>query len=103
MGTLLLIPTAALTAPFFPAPRLTSALAWAVVLYQALAGAVAHVWWYRAVEVVGASRSAIFMNLQPLIGVALAVMLLAEPISLWQVAGGIFVLSGVVLATQTRM
>lgn len=103
MGTLLLIPTAALTAPLFPAPRLTSALAWTVVLYQALAGAVAHVWWYRAVEVVGPSRSAIFMNLQPLIGVALAAVLLAEPVTLWQLMGGLFVLGGVALTTQRRM
>jgi len=100
MGTLLLIPIAAATTPFFPAPRMTSALAWLVVLYQAVAGAVAHVWWYRAVLVVGASRSAIFMNLQPLIGVALAAILLDEPITLWQIAGGIFVLAGVGLTTQ---
>jgi len=103
MGTLLLIPIAAITTPFFPAPRLTSTLAWLVVLYQAVAGAVAHVWWYRAVEVVGASRSAIFMNLQPLIGVALAAMLLAEPITLWQIVGGMFVLAGVGLTTQRRV
>ena len=100
MGTLLLIPATALTAPLFPPPRLASAFAWGVVLYQALAGAVAHVWWYRAVEVVGASRSAIFMNLQPLIGVALAALLLDEPITLWQVMGGLFVLGGVALTTR---
>jgi drug/metabolite transporter (DMT)-like permease len=102
MGTLLLIPITAVTAPLFPAPRLTSTLAWAVVLYQALAGAVAHVWWYRAVEVVGPSRSAIFMNLQPVIGVALAAALLDEPFTLWQSMGGIFVVGGVLLATQRR-
>jgi len=103
MGTLLLIPIAAITTPFFPAPRLTSTLAWLVVLYQAVAGAVAHVWWYRAVEVVGPSRAAIFMNLQPLIGVALAAILLAEPITLWQIVGGMFVLAGVGLTTQRRV
>lgn len=100
LGTLLLLPTAAAVAPFFPAPRLTSAIAWIVVLYQALAGAVAHVWWYKAVEVVGPSRSAMFMNLQPVVGVALAASVLAEPITLWQVMGGVFVLAGVALTTR---
>ena len=100
MGTLLMLPTAAITAPFFPAPRLTSLLAWLVVLYQALAGAVAHVWWYRAVEIVGASRSAIFMNLQPVVGLALASVLLAEPLTSWQLIGGAFVLAGVALTTR---
>lgn len=100
MGTLLLLPIAALTAPFFPAPRLTSPFAWSVVLYQALAGAVAHVWWYRAVAVVGPSRSAIFMNLQPVVGIALAALLLAEPLTRWQLIGGTCVLAGVLLTTR---
>jgi drug/metabolite transporter (DMT)-like permease len=97
MGTLLLLPTTAITAPFFPPPRLTSPFAWSVVLYQALAGAVAHVWWYRAVAIVGPSRSAIFMNLQPVVGIALAALLLAEPLTRWQLLGGTFVLAGVAL------
>lgn len=100
MGTLLLVPTAAITAPLFPSPRLTSPFAWSVVLYQALAGAVAHVWWYRAVEIVGPSRSAIFMNLQPVVGIALTTLLLAEPLRPWQLIGGTFVLAGVALTTR---
>jgi drug/metabolite transporter (DMT)-like permease len=102
LGTLLLLPTAAVAAPFFPAPRLASAIGWIVVLYQALAGAVAHVWWYKAVAVVGPSRSAMFMNLQPVVGIALAASVLAEPITLWQVVGGVFVLGGVALTTRRQ-
>lgn len=99
LGTLLLLPIALVTAPLAPAPRLSSAVAWAVVGYQAIIGAVAHVWWYRAVDVVGPSRSAIFMNLQPVFGLALAAVLLAEPIGLEQIAGGALVLAGVALTT----
>ncbi len=100
LGTALIVPTALATAPFFPAPRLTSATAWGVILYQALAGAVAHVWWYRAVNVVGPSRSAVFMNLQPVVGVLLAAGLLGEEIGLWVVVGGGLVLGGVALTTR---
>lgn len=98
-GTLLILPTALVAAPHFPAPRLGSVAGWAVVLYQGLIGAVAHVWWYRAVEVVGPSRSAIFMNLQPIVGIALAAALLHEPIGLWQILGTGCVLLGVGLTT----
>src|SRR5947209_13338091 len=86
-GTLLILPTALVAAPFFPAPRVGSLTAWAVVLYQGVLGAVAHVWWYRVVEVVGPSRASIFLNLQPLVGIALAGALLREPIGLWQILG----------------
>ena len=50
--TLLIIPTAIVTAPLFPAPRFGSVVAWTVVVYQALVGAVAHVLWSRAIHVV---------------------------------------------------
>jgi drug/metabolite transporter (DMT)-like permease len=102
LGTLVLIPLAIVTAPLFPAPRVASPVAWVVVLYQAIVGAVAHVWWYRAVEIVGPSRSAIFMNLQPLMGLALAALLVGESIGPWHLLGCLFVLAGVGLNSLDR-
>lgn len=99
VGTLLIYPTALLAAPLYPPPRLASFAGWFVVFYQGVIGAVAHVWWYRAVQVVGPSRSAIFMNLQPIVGIALAAALLREPIGLWQLLGTVCVLLGVGLTT----
>lgn len=100
LGTLLILPTAALAAPWFPAPRLGSLAGWVVVLYQGVLGAVAHVWWYNAVQAVGPSRAAVFMNLQPVVGLLLAAALLGERISLWDVVGAALVLAGVALTTR---
>ena len=101
-GTLLVIATALVTAPFYSAPRLASPTAWAVVFYQGVLGAIAHVWWYRAVHVVGPSRAATFMNLQPVVGVALAAALMAERVGPCDVLGGLLVLLGVALTTARR-
>jgi drug/metabolite transporter (DMT)-like permease len=100
LGSLMLLPLPFITAPLFPRPDLTSGAAWAVVIYQAFLGAIAHVWWYRAVKEVGASRSAIFMNLQPVVGVLLAWALLGERVGAAELAGGAAVLGGVALTTQ---
>lgn len=100
-GTGLLVVEALLTAPLFPRPALGSARAWVVVVYHALFGAVAHIWWYRAVERVGASRAAVFMNVTPVVGIAMASALLAEPVGLWEVLGTLLVLAGVALTTAT--
>lgn len=102
LGTLMLVPVAVATLPLFPAPRFASATAWAVVLYQAILGAVAHVWWYEGVRAVGPSRSAIFMNFQPVVGVLLAAALLRETISAAQLLGGVAVLIGVALTTRQK-
>jgi drug/metabolite transporter (DMT)-like permease len=98
-GTLVLVPLAALVAPLTPRPRLGSVVAWSVLLYHAIAGAVAHLGWYAAVERVGASRAAIFMNVTPVVGVATAALLIGEEIGPWQVGGAALVLTGVALTT----
>ncbi len=100
-GTAVLVVEAALTAPLLPRPVLTSTRAWAVVVYQAIFGAVAHIWWYRAVERVGASRAAVFMNLTPIVGIALAAALLNEPVGAGELLGVLLVLAGVALTTGT--
>src|SRR5205823_14513552 len=98
-GTCVLVAEAVLTAPLFPRPALTSTRAWIVVVYHAFLGAVAHIWWYRAVDRVGASRAAVFMNVTPIVGVALAATLLSEPVGIWEVLGTGLVLAGVALTT----
>jgi len=101
LGTILVLVTAAITALLFPAPRLSSLTSWAVVFYQGILGAVAHIWWwYEAVRVVGPSQAAIFTNLQPIIGIVLAPLLLGERIGVWHVVGTLFVLAGVGLTTR---
>jgi drug/metabolite transporter (DMT)-like permease len=54
------------------------------------------------VNAVGPSRAALFVNLQPLLGVGLAWLLVGEAITRWQLIGGAFVLGGVALATSPR-
>jgi drug/metabolite transporter (DMT)-like permease len=98
-GTCILVAEAALTAPLFPRPALGSGRAWAVVLYHAILGAIAHIWWYRAVDRVGASRAAVFLNVTPIVGVVLAATLLREPVGVWEVLGTLLVLGGVMLTT----
>jgi len=99
-GTLVIVPLALLTLPVMPRPRLATPIAWLVLVYHAVLGAIAHLWWYAAVERVGPTRAAIFMNLTPLVGMGLAALLLGEPIGSRQIAGVLLVLGGVALTTR---
>lgn len=100
LGSLMLLPVPFITARFFSAPDWTSPTAWAVVATQGILGAIAHVWWYEGVHRVGASRAGIFMNLQPVVGVVLAWIMLGETIEPAEIVGGLAVLAGVGLTTQ---
>ncbi|HEU4439192.1 MAG TPA: DMT family transporter [Methylomirabilota bacterium] len=100
LGSAMLLPMALVTAPFFPRPDFTSETAWLVVFYQAILGAVAHVWWYEGVKAVGPSRAAVFLNLQPIVGVLLAWAMVGETIEWPEIVGGALVLLGVALTTR---
>jgi len=100
LGSLMLLPLPFLTASLFAAPEFTSPVAWGVVFYQAILGSVAHIWWYEAVHLVGPSRSAVFMNLQPVVGVLLAWAMLGERITVSGLLGGAAVLLGVALTSR---
>lgn len=100
IGTAFLIPLAIILAPAFPPATMTSLPAWAVVVFQGTLGTLAHVWYYRGVQTVGPSVAANFTNLQPLVGVALATLLLGERVTIAQVAGAGAILVGVWLTTR---
>lgn len=100
MGTALLVPLAALAAPAFAPARWTSLSAWGVIVFQGTLGTLSHVWYYRGVQAVGPAVTAVFMNLQPLIGVGLATVVLGERVTLAQGLGCAGILAGVWLTTR---
>jgi len=95
-GTLLLLPAAAIEGPFARAVSGLGPFGWLSVLHLALLGTVVgFVWWYDGVAELGAARAAVFVNLVPLFGVAMAAILLSEPVGPAKIAGGLFVVGGV--------
>jgi drug/metabolite transporter (DMT)-like permease len=56
--------------------------------------------WFTAIDRVGPSRAALFANLQPFLAAIVALVLLHEKITLVQVAGGVAIAGGIVLASR---
>jgi drug/metabolite transporter (DMT)-like permease len=102
VGLLLLAAVAAFELPQVQWERL-GPIEVAAVGYLGLVGtAVAFVWFYEGVKQVGAARAAVFTNLVPVFGVALAVAVLDEPLLASMVVGGLVALAGVSLANLER-
>jgi len=59
---------------------------------------ITNVLWYTAVSRVGASRATLFANIQPFFAALIAVLLLSEPLSWSQVAGGAAIAIALVLS-----
>jgi drug/metabolite transporter (DMT)-like permease len=55
------------------------------------------------VQRIGASRTAVFINLVPVLGVAFATALLGEPVLASVVIGGLLVIAGVALTNRPAL
>jgi drug/metabolite transporter (DMT)-like permease len=74
---------------------------WLSIGYLAFFGTVlGFVWYYQGVHAVGAARAAQFINLVPVSGVLLGVLLLNEPLTWSLLVGGLLVVSGLVLTNR---
>jgi drug/metabolite transporter (DMT)-like permease len=73
----------------------------AALLYLGVAGtALAFVWYYMSIRKFGASVASIFNNLVPVFGVAIAVVVLGEPLLPSMLVGGAVAIVGVLMVSR---
>lgn len=81
-------------------PSLTTAALAGVLYLGAVITALGYLVWNWALERVAAARAALFLNVQPVVGALLGVLVLGEPLSAFTVVGGLLVVTGLVLAVR---
>ncbi len=77
---------------------------WALLLFATLGPLVlTNVLWFRALHGIGASRATLIANLQPFVAAVFAVVLLSERMTLLQVAGGVLIGGGILVARRRQV
>jgi drug/metabolite transporter (DMT)-like permease len=72
---------------------------WMGLLYSILISVViAYYFWFRGIRVIGATRTSVYANLQPVVAIAVAWVMLHETPTMWQGIGAGTIMSGVLLA-----
>ena len=61
-----------------------------------------NVFWFTAIAQVGPSRASLFSNMQPLLGVFFALLLLGEHLTRWEIAGGTLIIAAVLFERSRR-
>jgi len=75
------------------------ALVWIGFVFAVLGPLVlTNLMWFTAIDRVGPSRAALFANLQPFLAAVIALLLLSEKLTRYQVAGGLAIGAGIVLS-----
>jgi len=82
----------------FPTPK-----GWLILLYVAvMPSLLSQIFYMRGVELIGPARAGLFVNLVPVFGALLAVLLLGEPFATYHALGLVLVLGGIWLAERRR-
>jgi len=77
---------------------------WLVLLYTVVfATIVSQLAFVRAVEIIGANRAGLFINLVPVFSSVLAVVLLSEVFKLYHALGMVLVIGGILLAERSAL
>ena len=83
------------------APVHLSYLGWLSMVYMIIgSGILAFIWYNVGVSAVGSNNAAIFMNIIPLAGMSLAVVLLHEQLGWQEIVGGLWIMLGVYITTH---
>jgi drug/metabolite transporter (DMT)-like permease len=84
--------------------RTLSPGAWGAVAYAGLGAlVVAYLLFYRGVRVLGPTRTSLYSNLQPVIALAVAWVMLHETPTGWQLTGAGFIMAGLLMSRLSRM
>ena len=97
VGSLILLPVAMFTEDLSACLEF-GVTVWVCIGYFALFGTVlAFFWFFQGVQKVGATRSGLFINLVPVFGIALSILVLGERPSVWLFVGVGLVVPGLLL------
>jgi drug/metabolite transporter (DMT)-like permease len=99
-GTAMLALAAARDLPRLEPSDFTLQVALSVLYLGILGTSIAFVWYYQAVQRLGAARTVIFNNLVPVFGATFGVLLLGEPLLPSMLVGGLIAVTGVMLVTR---
>ena len=74
---------------------------WALLVFATVGPLVlTNVLWFRSIHRIGAAKATLAANLQPFVAALLAVVLLSEPLSALQIAGGVLIGLGILVARR---
>jgi drug/metabolite transporter (DMT)-like permease len=99
-GTLLLIIPGLIEYFYVDTPLKISFNSWLSTIYLgAIGSAICYLLYIKALKVLPVVQVGNFLNLDPVVGVVIGMLFLHEQMTFWQVAGGVLVLTGIVLSS----
>lgn len=91
------------TPSFISSVKSASYTTWAAIIYLAVFCSVySYYMWYKGIKIIGASKTAVFNYINPMIAVIIGILLLKEEWNIYTLIGGILVFIGVYMVTSSK-
>ena len=103
LGTIFLIPFFLYELAAKPLMRLTAATLGGIFYVAVFPSVLSYFFWNKAVQMVGANKSGIFVHLMPVFSIMLAWLFLGERLVVYHLIGILLIFSGIVLTTMGRV
>ncbi len=101
IGTIGLLPAVAFEIIRQPQLPVISMNGWLSILYLGIfSSAVCYILYNKVLKVLSGVQVGNFMNFDPVVGALIAIIFLGEQVTVWQIAGGTLVLTGVILTSR---
>jgi len=100
IGAILLTPVAAAEGAFHTIHTLTGPVFWGILYLSFGAAGLAYLWYYEGIRDAGATKAAVFMNVEPVAAIILGVVILGEKISAPLIIGAALVMVGLYLVNR---
>ncbi|HTD92178.1 MAG TPA: DMT family transporter [Chitinophagaceae bacterium] len=102
IGTILLLPAVLIEMWRQPLPQI-GATGWAAIIYMGIfPSAISYLWYNNALKHISATRVGLLLNLDPVFGAVLAVVVLNEPLYSLQIVGAVLVFAGILLSSSKK-
>jgi drug/metabolite transporter (DMT)-like permease len=100
IGTVCLIPAVVIELWNKPGLPVISTGGWIAIVYLGLlSSSICYVLYSRVLQLLPAVQVGNFMNLDPVVGAVIAVRVLGEKVTIWQISGAVLILLGVLLTS----
>jgi drug/metabolite transporter (DMT)-like permease len=100
-GTAFLIPVVLFEQWGRPLPTVSTNAWWSILYLAIFSSTICFILYNRALKILPATTVGNLLNLDPLIGAIIAIIVLNEKITAWQITGGLLVLAGIVLSSKS--
>ena len=104
IGNLFVLPFYIMESNYYNLFTINEKNAWFIIFYVGIGPAlISYLLWIKSVNIIGANRSSLFLNLIPIFSVIFSIMFFNEILEFFHIIGAILIFIGIYIVTKDQL